>query len=295
MHPRRTLGALACLVVLACGGRAATAPAPQDPRPTAAEQPALPEGVEARTAAKDPRMRYFVIRHAARRTPADTAGAENAEKKATKKPQHRRKAGKRPLLLVLPGGDGGADFRPFVERIARHAVPDGWLVAQLVAPKWDVRQRIVWPTERLPVRGMRFSTEEFVDAVVADLARHEQIDRKRIYLLGWSSGGPPVYAAAVRRKTPVAGAFVAMSVFKPEHMADLRHARGKRFFVLHSPEDFIPLRFAEAARDRLREAGATTRLETYRGGHGWRGDVYGTIAKGLAWLAGEPPAETRRR
>src|SRR5687768_3951868 len=37
------------------------------------------------------------------------------------------------LLLVLPGGDGVAGFHAFVKRIYKHALPDGYLVAQLVA------------------------------------------------------------------------------------------------------------------------------------------------------------------
>ena len=55
-----------------------------------------------------------------------------------------------PLLLVLPGGDGGRDFQPFIKRICKKALPDGYLVAQLVAPKWDEQQfaQLVWPTEQ---------------------------------------------------------------------------------------------------------------------------------------------------
>ena len=38
----------------------------------------------------------------------------------------------RPLLLVLPGGDGSEEFNPFIKRIWKNAVP-GFVVAQLVA------------------------------------------------------------------------------------------------------------------------------------------------------------------
>src|SRR5262245_16334334 len=37
-------------------------------------------------------------------------------------------------LFVLPGGDGSADFKPFITRIAKFGVPEGYLVVQLVAP-----------------------------------------------------------------------------------------------------------------------------------------------------------------
>ncbi len=35
------------------------------------------------------------------------------------------------LLIVLPGGDGSADFLPFVKRIYKHALDDEYLVLQL--------------------------------------------------------------------------------------------------------------------------------------------------------------------
>ncbi|MFQ5415388.1 MAG: hypothetical protein ACE5E6_13105, partial [Phycisphaerae bacterium] len=44
------------------------------------------------------------------------------------------------LLVVLPGGDGGADFNPFVRRIYKYALNDRWLIAQVVAPRWNERQ-----------------------------------------------------------------------------------------------------------------------------------------------------------
>ncbi len=40
----------------------------------------------------------------------------------------------------------------------------------------------------------------------------------------------------------------------------------------------------EEARDRLTANGARVRLETYEGGHGWKGDVFGMIGSGMAWL-----------
>lgn len=57
------------------------------------------------------------------------------------------------LLVVLPGGDGSADFHPFVKRIFKFALPDEYLVAQPVAVKWTDSQRIVWPTKKSSVEG----------------------------------------------------------------------------------------------------------------------------------------------
>lgn len=191
------------------------------------------------------------------------------------------------LLLVLPGGDGSADFQPFVTRIARQALPEGWLLAQLVAPQWsaDQKESVVWPIEKSPWPQMKFSTEAFIKAVVEDVKQRHTIADDGVFAMGWSSGGPPVYAAALADQTPVRGAFVVMSIFYPQMLPPLENGKGKPFYILHSPQDdLIEMRLPEAARDQLAAAGAETKLATYEGGHGWRGNVYGMIRRGLEWL-----------
>jgi RNA polymerase sigma-70 factor (ECF subfamily) len=191
------------------------------------------------------------------------------------------------LLILLPGGDGSAEFHPFAKRIAKNGLPPGYLVAQLVAIAWTPGQfeQVVWPkaTDHLP--GAGFVTEEFVDAVIADITRTKRVDSRFVFTLGWSSGGPAVYATSLRTGTRVTGSFVAMSVFKPQQLASPQNARGHSYYILHSPQDdLIPISMAETARDELRRLGARTELRTYEGGHGWHGDVYGEIRRGVAWL-----------
>ncbi len=189
------------------------------------------------------------------------------------------------LLIVLPGGDGSADFLPFVKRIYKYALNDEYLVLQLIAPKWDKRQKIVWPTAHDKTPGKKVSVEEFLDAAVDDLRRRTRIDDRCIFTLSWSSGGPAAYAASLSKQTAVTGSFVAMSVFKPSQLPDLNRAKGKRYFILHSPQDNVcPYRMAEAARDELRAHGAIVQFEEYPGGHGWRGNVFGNIQTGMEWL-----------
>jgi RNA polymerase sigma-70 factor (ECF subfamily) len=230
---------------------------------------------EERKAGEDPRKRYFLIGP----TAGSTAPAEGYR-----------------LLILLPGGAGGADFQPFAKRIAKNGLPPGYLVAQLVAVSWtpDQFQRVVWPTaiDRLPRVG--FLTEEFVNAVIADIKRIKKVDPRFVFTLGWSSGGPPVYATSLRSGTRVTGSFAAMSVFKPEHYTSLKKARGQSYYLLHSPQDPIPIRMAETARDEFRRMGAKAELRTYEGGHGWHGDVYGEIRRGVAWLEANHAAPTER-
>jgi hypothetical protein len=73
-------------------------------------------------------------------------------------------------------------------------------------------------------------------------------------------------------------------VFKPETLPRLAAAKSQPYYVYHSPTDFIPLAQAEAARDTLRKAGAVVELQTYEGGHGWQGNVFRDIRKGIEWL-----------
>jgi RNA polymerase sigma factor (sigma-70 family) len=197
------------------------------------------------------------------------------------------------LLVVLPGGDGSADFHPFCRRLHKHALDEKWLIAQLVAPKWDAKQfdRVVWPTEGLRYPGARFTTEGFIDAVIKDAGSKAKINPQCVFLLGWSSGGPPCYAATLRPGSAVQGAFIAMSVFKTEQLPALENAKAKTFYLLQSPEDKVtPLRFAEAADKSLSAAGAKTHLQRYEGGHGWHGDMWDMIRDGVAWLETNRPS-----
>ncbi|MEQ1890915.1 MAG: hypothetical protein ABL998_00085 [Planctomycetota bacterium] len=189
------------------------------------------------------------------------------------------------LLVVLPGGDGSLEFRPFVGEIAAQALPASYLVAQAIAPAWsEDPERVVWPTRALEAKRAKVESEAFIEAIIADVAKAQRLDARHVYLLGWSSGGPPCYAAAVAKDSRVRGALVAMSVFKPEQLGSLTGAKKRAFYVLHSPEDFIAMSFPERAVKDLEKAGARTTLVTYAGGHGWHGDVFGNIAAGVAWL-----------
>jgi len=189
------------------------------------------------------------------------------------------------LVVVLPGGDGSDEFRTFVSNIAAKGVPDGLIVAQAIAPRWrDDADRIVWPTARLPDNAMAFPTEAFINDIVKDVSARLTIDPSRIYALGWSSGGPPVYTAAFSPDSPLRGAVVAMSVFKPELLPPIDGAKGRAFRILHSESDAIPIRMARQAVADLRAAGIASEITLYEGGHGWHGDSYGLIRRSLEWV-----------
>jgi predicted esterase len=156
------------------------------------------------------------------------------------------------LVVVLPGGTGGADFLPFVKDIFKQAIPDGYLVAQPVAVKWTDKQFIVWPSEKRPAEKMKFTTEKFVAAVIKEVAARHKVDPRKVFTLSWSSSGPAAYAISLTDRT-VAGSFIAMSVFKPAELPSLKNARGHAYYLYHSREDRVcPFRMAQQAARELK-------------------------------------------
>jgi predicted esterase len=115
--------------------------------------------------------------------------------------------------------------------------------------------------------------------------KRAKIDKRHIYTLSWSSGGPAAYAASLTKDTPITGSFVAMSVFYQGMLPSLKLAKGKPYYIYHSPVDEVcKYPIAVRARDALREAGATVEFVEYAGGHGWHGDIFGDIRIGIEWL-----------
>ena len=191
------------------------------------------------------------------------------------------------LLLILPGGDGGADFNPFVRRIWKKALSKEYVVAQLVAPQWSEAQakKLVWPTHKQPCPEMKFDTETFVADVIADVRSRHRIDDAHLYALAWSSSGPAVHAVMLQENTPLRGAFIAMSVFRTSDLPDLKAASGRSYYLYQSRGDKVcKFSFAETAQKLLETAGARVTLAEYDGGHGWHGDVFGDIRRGMDWL-----------
>jgi predicted esterase len=192
------------------------------------------------------------------------------------------------LLVVLPGGDGGEDFHPFVRRLFKHSLRDDFLVAQPIAFKWRPQQQIVWPTRTNQVEGQEFSTEEFVEAVISDVSQKFPMDSNFVFTLSWSSSGPAAYAISLSDDSPVKGSYIAMSVFKPDTLPPLSNAAGHAYFIDHSPDDRVcPFSMAKAAQLALNENGASVVLNNYDGGHGWHGDIYRRVGNGITWLVSQ--------
>ena len=245
-------------------------PAIEQPEEEKVEPPVDPEFVgypaEDRVVGDNENMRYFLI------GPAD----------AHEEPEDGYK-----LLVILPGGNGNADFFGFGRRIHKNALPEGYIAAQLVAPVWvDDKNRQVWPTRQRAPDEAEFTTEDFIEAVVEEVKELKTIDERYIFSLGWSSSGPPLFSQSMQEDTPITGTFIAMSVFYPTMLPDLANAKGHPYYLYYSPQDDrIPFdAHGHGAETKLREAGAVTLLKSFYGGHGWFGDPFGNINRGIKWL-----------
>ncbi len=264
----RGIRVAACLILLLAGLSVALAHPDDDGAPAAQDL----------RAGGDPNKRYFLL-----------GGDDDAV----------RPKGGFGLLFVLPGGSGGADFLNFIKAIYNHALPEGYLVAQLVSIKWTPGQGTIWPTRASTVEGQEFSTEDFVQAVKDDVAARYPLDRNRIWSLSWSSGGPAAYAVSLQADPPVRGSYIAQSVFMPLG-ANLANAFGHAYFLDHSPQDEKCLFWhSQKAEQILERKGAKVELVTYEGGHGWKGNVHGRIRSGIEWLEknakkGAPPKKPKR-
>ncbi len=190
------------------------------------------------------------------------------------------------LLFILPGGSGGVNFRTFCKSISQNSTDQTFLVVQLIAPVWDKAQaeKLVWPTRTKGYPSARFASEDLVAMVLKDIRQEHPIDDKHIYTLSWSSGGPAGYAISLAEDLPIAGSLIAMSVYKPQQLPPADAAKGKSYYLLHSPSDRIGMQFPKNAQRQLEAAGARVKLQTYEGGHGWHGDIFGNIRRGVAWL-----------
>src|SRR5262249_28450842 len=123
--------------------------------------------VERCFAAGNPRQQYFLMRHRQPDRPPDRDG----------------------LVVLVPRGPGTADFLHFgANALAGVAIPDAFLVAQLVAPQWrEGDDRVVWPSHVFPDDKAEFTTEAFLAAVIDEVGAGEPVDGRFVFTLGWSS------------------------------------------------------------------------------------------------------------
>ena len=130
------------------------------------------------------------------------------------------------LVVILPGGDGSTDFHPFVKRLFKNALSDRYVAAQPIAPKWARDQEIVWPTKTNPVAKMKFGTEDFIEAVIEDIAKSTTRSQECLHAILVVEWPRRVCRRALHDRSSVTGSLIAMSVFNPKFLPPLKGANG---------------------------------------------------------------------
>lgn len=194
------------------------------------------------------------------------------------------------LIVILAGGTGGPEFSNFAHFIQKLSVPEDFLTLHVIAPEWKQGQfeTLVWPTERDRLREAKFTTEEFVTEAIEEVTSRTRINKKKVFSLSWSSGGPPVYSLSLQKKTPLRGSLILMSVFVPSKLPSLSRAKGYRYCLMQSPSDErTKFHHAQAAKEALEKKGATVRLVSYEGGHVFPDPRWSRLKAEFEWLMGD--------
>jgi len=137
-------------------------------------------------------------------------------------------------------------------------------------------------------------TRELVLRVVDEVVSRYPADPERVVVAGHSQGGVLAYELALDHPDRVWGtvAIGARLLRRSQSPQRLAAASGRRFLLVHSPEDAsIPIDAARTARRMLKDAGAEVRLVEYAGGHGITVEVMRAVER---WIDRELEAAATR-
>ena len=170
------------------------------------------------------------------------------------------------LLVVLADGNpDGLGTRYWQDLIGKN-FKGKYLAAVVTASQWNPKQSPLWLTqsEKGNAKTAPFTTEILAAQVVKDVESNYPVNPARVFLVGVGAGGQAAYACSLQAKTPFAGFALVGSPFRSSALPALSFAKGRRYSILHSPNDKqYPLFLAKAALDALRKAGADAKLTTY--------------------------------
>ena len=193
------------------------------------------------------------------------------------------------LLVVLPPDGNGASAALFWQEVLQKSLNNRYFIAVAVAPKWSEAQTQTWVTadDMKQVKEAKFSTEKFAAEIVRDVIATHNIEPGRVYLHGATDSGVAAYACSLDESTPFRGFYLLASAFKSAALPPMTRAKGRRYVIQHSQEDkTAPYIMAAAAQKILTEHGATVKMLTYKGSHGYvfADPPADPIRDAMAWL-----------
>ena len=148
-------------------------------------------------------------------------------------------AGRPGLLVVLSdGGAGGADTRYWQNLVGKN-FGGKYLAAVAVAPQFREKQNPRWltKTERGNAKTAAFTTETLAAQIVKDVESKYPVNPARVFLIGAGAGGQAAYACSLQAATPFRGFALVGSAFHPANLPPFTLAKGRRYYLLNSPDD----------------------------------------------------------
>ena len=170
------------------------------------------------------------------------------------------------LLVVLAGGDAAGAAARYWQDLVGKNFGGRYLAAVAVSPQFRENQNPRWltKTERGGIKTAPFTTETLAAQIVKDVEANYPVNPARVFLVGVGAGGQAAYACSLQAKTPFAGFALVGSPFRLSALPPLSAAKGRRYDLLHSPDDkAYPLFLAQVALATLQKAGANVKLTIY--------------------------------
>ncbi len=193
-------------------------------------------------------------------------------------------SGPHPTLIMVHGLDGN-----------EHVT---WIFGRVVGPEWlIITPRAPFPsaggfswyaaTQESFMAGLA-TLEKFIDAAM----RYYPSDPAQLALLGFSQGTIMNFAYALRapRPRPIAGIAALSGFIARLNEIEIPAQNGLPVLMLHGIRDErVPVKWAQSARDRLRQAGASVTYEESDTGHKVSASGMRLLSH---WLASLLPAQT---
>ena len=170
-------------------------------------------------------------------------------------PQSQQQKKPQPLLIMLHGGMGNAQSFLSSTDLVPLAIEANWLIALPNGATGPARSpdRRTWNAGRCCGRAVRTQSNDklFIEKMIDHIETTHAVDRKQVYLVGFSNGGMMAYSMACDASTPVRAIAVVGASLVSESC--LHPSSTVAIFALHGDGDqSVPFAGGQGSRTRTR-------------------------------------------
>lgn len=141
-----------------------------------------------------------------------------------------------PLLVVLHGAYGDADFMKNALKIQSSADKGGFMVAYLNGTKIRLLPGRVWNAGKCCGRASRENIDDtgFIDGVIQSLVQEKGADPTRVYVMGHSNGAMMTLRYVCEKASTIKGAVIVSGALVTD---TCQNARGVKVLHIHGDKD----------------------------------------------------------